>query len=81
MTITSRYAIGNNHLYGEKPLFRFEETHIAGLTTQPIVLRGFFPKRGIPVIGRASNGSCLSRTWKKALILPSSRSSKQRTFA
>jgi hypothetical protein len=43
VTITSRYYIGNNHLYqGEPPLFRFEETRINGLTSQPIVLRGFF---------------------------------------
>jgi hypothetical protein len=43
VTITSRYYIGNNHLYaGEAPLFRFEETRINGLTSQPIVLRGFF---------------------------------------
>jgi len=43
VTISSRYAIGNNHLYqGEPPLFRFEETRITGFTSQPIVLRGFF---------------------------------------
>jgi len=43
VTITSRYAIGNNFLYaGDPPLFRFEKTEIAGLTSRPLVLRGYF---------------------------------------
>jgi hypothetical protein len=43
VSIQSRYYIGNNHFYqGEAPLFRFEETRISGLTSEPIVLRGFF---------------------------------------
>jgi len=43
VTIHSRYAIGNNHLYaGHPPFFRFEGTEIIGLTSRPLVLRGFF---------------------------------------
>ena len=43
VTITSRYYIGRNGAYaGEPPLFRFEETRIEGLTSRPLLLRGFF---------------------------------------
>jgi hypothetical protein len=41
--IGSRYYLGSNAAYnGDPPLFRFEETRIEGLTSQPIVLHGFF---------------------------------------
>jgi hypothetical protein len=43
VVISSRYYLGSNEAYtGNPPLFRFEETRIEGLTSQPIVLRGFF---------------------------------------
>ncbi len=43
VVITSRYFLGSNVAYsGDPPLLRFEETRIVGLTTQPIVLHGFF---------------------------------------
>ncbi|HXI52205.1 MAG TPA: PEP/pyruvate-binding domain-containing protein [Candidatus Saccharimonadales bacterium] len=43
VTISSRYAIGNNYLYGgDPPFFRFERTEISGLTSRPLVLRGYF---------------------------------------
>ncbi len=43
VTITSRYYLVRDVLWaGEPPLLRFEETRISGLTSQPMVLRGFF---------------------------------------